>query len=108
MYAWRRDIQHNDTQHYYTQHNDTQHDDTRFKVLFSTLSIRDTQHNNSVSSAIMLSHYAECRVSFVVKLSVIVLNIIMLSAVMLNVVVPVCFYHMLCFGTLFCCRKLQV
>jgi hypothetical protein len=31
-------------------------------------------------------HYAECRISFIVKLNVVMLSVIMLSAVMMNVV----------------------
>ncbi len=45
-----------------------------------TLNVNDSQHNNAL-------HYAECRVIFIVMLSVIVLNLIMLSVVMLNVVI---------------------
>jgi len=38
----RRDTQHNDIQHNHTQHNNTQH------YVFMTLSIDDTEHNNSL------------------------------------------------------------
>jgi hypothetical protein len=44
-----------------------------------TLNINDSQHNNPL-------HYAECRVLFIVMLSVVVLNLIMLSVIVLNLI----------------------
>jgi len=51
--------QHNDTQHNDTQHNDTQHYDTQHKDIKSFCAqhkglIRDSQHNKTLLSAILL------------------------------------------------------
>jgi len=68
--------------------------------LFATLSIYDTQHNNT---AIMLSVVVlsvkfnlltECRYAECLLLNVVKLNVLMLSVIMLNVVVPVIVRHL--------------
>ncbi len=41
-----------------------------------TLSISDTQHNNTP-----LSHYTECHILFIIKLSVVLLNVVMLTVI---------------------------
>jgi hypothetical protein len=68
------DIYHNNT-----QRNEMRHNDTQPKGL-----ICDTQHNNTLSSAIMLSryaecHYAECCISFIVMPCVVMLSVVMKS-----------------------------
>ncbi len=92
LYAWRHDIQRHWALRDYLWHL------AYAKLIIMALSI--TTLCIECQYAITLCWVSR---SFVVRLSVIVLN-----TVMLNVVAPVCFYHMLCFGTLFCCRKLQV
>jgi len=51
-----------------------------------SLSISDTQHNNSMPCA--ECSYAECHVLFTIMLSVIMLNVITLNFVMLSVMAP--------------------
>ncbi len=77
---WHRVTQHNDIQHKRTQHNEL---------------VCDNQHNWHLAymalSIIARYHYAEClhpecRVWFIVMLSVVMLSVIMLSVIMLSVV----------------------
>jgi len=51
--------------------------------LFETHIINDFQHNS------IKYYYAECRVFFIVMLSVVMLNVVMLNVVMLSVVAPI-------------------
>ncbi len=51
-----------------------------------SLSISDTQHNNTMPCA--EGRYAECRVLFTMMLSVIMLTVVILNVVMLSVVAP--------------------
>jgi hypothetical protein len=52
--------------------------------LFATLSINNTQHNNTLIEY----HYRECCISFIVMLSVVMLSVITLKVVTLSVVAP--------------------
>jgi hypothetical protein len=65
-----------------TQHNDIRHNDIQHKEL-----IHDTQHK--CLSITTLYQYAECRVLFVVILSVIILSDVKLNVIMLSVMGPV-------------------
>jgi hypothetical protein len=65
------------------------------KGLFVILSTSDTEHcaTQHNKTAIIMSHYAECRVSFlgvpcVFMLNVVMLSVIMMSAIRLNIVAP--------------------
>jgi len=80
MCARRNDIKHNDPQDNDIRHINIQHNDTQHKGL-----ICNTQHNNTVSSVIMLSsaiYLLSC------WMNAIMLSVIMLSVIMTNVTAP--------------------
>ncbi len=74
-----------------TQPNDTQHTDNQYyNITNVTLSINDTQHNNTkclvslCSASYEACHNAEYYV-FIVMLTVAMLSVVMLSVIMLSV-----------------------